>query len=62
MIDERFIPTLKRTYRPRLTKDQVTEIKKLLDAGVMNKVIAIDFNVSDKTVSAIRKGLYHKGA
>lgn len=44
----------------KLTAEQVTEIRELLMAGVLQKAIAEQFGVSQATVSLIKNGKTRK--
>jgi len=45
-----------KTYKSKLTDENVIEIKKLLNKGVLHKIIATKFNISPATVSMIKLG------
>lgn len=49
-----------KTYKSKLTDENVFEIKELLKKGLLQKEIALKFNVSDSTISHIKKGIRKK--
>jgi hypothetical protein len=48
-------PKTSRHGNDRFTLDQVTEIRRLLASGVLQKIIAIDFNCSPQSISLIHR-------
>ena len=51
---------LRRYHQSKLTQDQVREIRKLSANGVSNKVLAIDYGVSNATITNIKFNKYYK--
>ena len=49
-----------KTYKSKLTDENVIEIKELLKKGLLHKEIALKFNVSQTTISLIKKGTRKK--
>jgi hypothetical protein len=59
MIDE--VPTLKQHPCCKFTPAQVREIRAKLAAGVMGKVIMIDYGISRDTLSNLKLNRTYKG-
>jgi hypothetical protein len=59
MIDE--VPTLKQHHHSKFTSQQVREIRAKLAAGVMGKIIMIDYGISRDTLSNLKFNRTYKG-